>query len=210
MSIRNGIGYELSRAWLRFLYFIFLMDVEFCSENKNLPEKGVIIASNHFSNLDPPLIMGAYPYKISFVAKKELFKIPYIGRLIRALNMIPINRSAFSPSTLRTVMKRINENNIVIFPEGTRSRTGKIGPGKPGFGYMVKKLECDVLPMHIDSFHLLKKGSFFITPGRVNIKVGKILSYDEILDSLTSEDEKDKYQEISDIVLEKINILGDK
>jgi len=207
MLFENGWEYELCRFWIRLLYFLFLVDIDIKSKCTDIPEKGIIIASNHASNLDPPLILEALPCRLSFVAKKELFDIPYFGILLKSLNMIPVNRSAFKPSTIKSISERIKENNILIFPEGTRTRTGEIGEGKPGFGYMVKKIECSVLPIYIDSFDILKKGELVPNSRKVRIHIGELLTFENIYDKIYNYAEKEQYLAITNLVIDRIKAL---
>ncbi|MGN1481022.1 lysophospholipid acyltransferase family protein, partial [Porcipelethomonas sp.] len=102
---------------------------------ENIPDKpGFIIACNHRTFADPPLIaVTAGCAKFSFVAKEELFRFPPFGWLIRRLGAFPVVRGKGDLSVIRESTDRIAQGrNLVIFPEGTRSKDGKLGKGKTG------------------------------------------------------------------------------
>lgn len=202
-------GYRLCQFYLDILFALFLVKVKLTNDD-DFPQKGIILASNHFSNLDPAFLMNKLKCRTSVVAKKELFKIPFLGWFFSSLEMIPINRRAFSPGTVKLISEKLNKWNVLIFPEGTRSKTGEIGKARPGFGYMVKKMKCDVLPIFIDSFHILPKHHFFPRPGRVVIKMGRLLCFDELYDKIKMFDEKQQYIEIGNIVMNEIKALRGK
>ena len=121
------------------------------------------MASNHASVLDPVLIGSAIPdRRISFLAKRELFTPPFWSRLLPRLNAFPVDRSSLSPGTVRT-MKRIlaGGGSLLVFPEGTRTRTGELLPGRRGAGFLALSLEVPVVPLRV-------RGSFpILPPGRL-------------------------------------------
>ena len=96
---------------------------------ENVPEGGVIIASNHISYLDPPLIGAVTPRRVTFMARKGLFEIPVLRSIIKPA-AFPIDREKPRPSTIKEAIKRLrNGELLVIFPEGGRSETGKLLKG---------------------------------------------------------------------------------
>jgi 1-acyl-sn-glycerol-3-phosphate acyltransferase len=113
-------------------------------------DRSLVLASNHQSNLDPPLIGCFFPREVSFVAKKQLFDNPWLARLMRHFNAIPLDRSGVDLSAIRLIRARLAEgSNVLVFPEGTRSRDGRLGKPRAGLGLIVSAAEVDVLPVLI-------------------------------------------------------------
>ncbi len=119
---------------------------------ENLPKKsGFIIASNHRTFADPPLLaVTSMCAKFSFVAKEELFRNPFFGWLIRKLGAFPVERGRGDMKVISDSVERLREGrNLVIFPEGTRSKDGKLGKGKTGVALIAARSEAEVVPAAI-------------------------------------------------------------
>ncbi len=123
---------------------------------ENIPKTGaVIIAGNHLSNADPPAIGGfaGLVRDSRFVAKKELFDIPVIGWFFRQNGYIPVDRARTIGDfgALKGVVQALERGeSVVMFPEGTRSKTGKPQKPKSGIGFLVYKTGVPVLPVKIE------------------------------------------------------------
>ncbi|WP_077621012.1 lysophospholipid acyltransferase family protein [Bacillus sinesaloumensis] len=118
---------------------------------ENIPNQGgVLICSNHIDNLDPPVVGVTSPRPIHFMAKEELFKVPLLGPLLPRINAFPVKRGMSDREALRTAIKVLKEGNVLgIFPEGTRSRDGKLGKGLSGVGFFALRTDCVVVPCAI-------------------------------------------------------------
>ena len=109
-----------------------------------------ILASNHASYLDPPLISISSPEEIHFVAKEELFH-SFFGMLIKRLNAHPIARGETNLKIMKELVQLIEkQKKILIFPEGSRSHENQIASLKTGIVILVEKTQCDVLPVYLD------------------------------------------------------------
>ena len=101
-----------------------------------MPREGrLIVASNHVSLLDPPLVGCASPRELDYMAKAELFRIPGLGGLIRRLNAHPVDRTGSDSAALRLALRLLETGRaLLVFPEGTRGTEGRLGPARAGRG----------------------------------------------------------------------------
>ncbi len=110
---------------------------------------GVIIAANHISNLDPPILGCALPRPVSYMAKKELFAIPVLKTVIAHLNAFPVDREAGGTAALRAALRMLKEGRAVgVFPEGGRNVTGT-NDEKAGAAFLAAASGAPVVPAAI-------------------------------------------------------------
>ena len=163
-------GYWLVQSFVKVILIIFWgLRIH---NKKNLPKTGaVIVASNHISFIDPPVIGVSIFREATFAAKKELFQNFILGSIITYLNSIPVRRTGFDNEALKYFIKALKKEQVLImFPEGTRSRIGTMLPFKRGVGYMVAKTGATVLPTYIIGTDKLKKRLF--RPGGITVRFG--------------------------------------
>ncbi len=144
---------------------------------RNIPQRdGVIIASNHLSYLDPPLIGVSIKRRATFMAKAGLFKIPLLNLIIKRYS-IRVDRSTTKPSTLKKAVEVIKNGGVlVIFPEGGRSKDGNLMSIKRGIGVIAGLTGAPVVPAFIKgSEKALPVGSKFIRFARIEVFFGKVL-----------------------------------
>ena len=142
----------------------------------NIPQKdSFIMVSNHGSLLDPPLLGHALGRNISFMAKAELFKIPFLGFIITACGAYPVKRGIADKNTIKTACKKLsNDNSIGIFIDGTRQKNGRVNKPKQGAALLAFKNQKLLLPVAIVNSHRLIRLKFFIPLfSKIVIKVGK-------------------------------------
>jgi len=142
----------------------------------NIPQKdSFIMVSNHGSLLDPPLLGHALGRNISFMAKAELFEIPFLGFIIKACGAYPVKRGIADKNTIKTACKKLsNDNSIGIFIDGTRQKNGRVNRPKQGAALLAFKNQKLLLPVAIVNSHRLIRFKFFIPLfSKIVIKVGK-------------------------------------
>ena len=146
------------------------------SGRENIPEDGpVVIAANHLSLLDPPVLGAAATRKVHFMAKSELFKPAWFGSLIRKLGAFPVRRGAMDRDAIKTGLTILKENKVLaVFPEGTRSKTGELGRAGGGAFMMAVKRKAKIVPAYIYGTDLKRH------PGwpKVRVIFGKPMEYD--------------------------------
>jgi len=143
---------------------------------ENIPQKDAfIMVSNHGSLLDPPLLGHAIGRNISFMAKAELFKIPFLGFIIKACGAYPVKRGIADKNTIKTACKKLSNNNSIgIFIDGTRQKNGRVNRPKLGAALIAFKNQKLLLPVAIVNSHRLIRFKFFIPLfSKIVIKVGE-------------------------------------
>ena len=166
---------------LSFLYFKIFHRFEL-KGLENVPKNGpFILASNHQSFLDPPALGCRLPRDLHYFARNTLFVGP-LGFIIKNLNSIPVNRDHLDLKTLRLVLQVLSSGEpLLVFPEGTRTETGKLGLPQKGVGLLVSKAKVPVLPAKIaGAFDILGKGKIFPRIGKkLTITYGPLLPFQE-------------------------------
>ena len=163
----------------------------------NIPkERNLIIAANHKSNLDPIFIASAVNKrrKMTAVAKEELFKNKILASILNKVEIIPINRQNPGLGTIKRILKYIkNDYALVMFPEGTRSKTDDFNNAKAGLSLFATKAKAEIVPCTIYSSYKLFKPA--------KIYFGKPISLEEYYkQKLTSEDHERISGEVMDII----------
>lgn len=197
----NSFFYQL----LRTIFFVFLKVFNRLEVigNENIPEKGgVIVAANHFSYLDPPVIGVALKRQASFIAKEGLFKIPIIGRGIKAFSF-PVKRDRPQPSTIKEAVSRLKQGGvIVLFPEGGRSANGSFLDAKRGVGMIAAMSSAPVVPALIEGTdRAFPVGAKIFRPAKISVVFGTPLKIEK------KETDKHFQERISREIMERIKKL---
>lgn len=169
----------------------------------------VIFAANHVSFGDPPLIGGAIPRPINYLARESLFQPPWFAKLIRSLNAIPLDRDRGGPAGMRTVLSVLAQGRaLLLFPEGTRSADGSLGGAKSGTGLTVIRSGAPVIPVRIFGLHeIWGRKRRFPKPGRIIIKFGEPLRFEkERIEAETASRPRTKaiYESVTEQVMDGI------
>jgi 1-acyl-sn-glycerol-3-phosphate acyltransferase len=169
----------------------------------------LILAGNHASFIDPPLIGGSLDRPINYFGRESLFRYPGIGALLRSWNSVPIDRSGKNPRGMKVVIDRVKHGaGIVLFPEGTRTLDGKLQPGKSGIGLLVIKTDAPVVPCRVfGTFEAFGKHVKFPRPHPIAVKYDFPMMFEALraeAKSCSKDRLKEIYQEVADQIMERI------
>lgn len=174
--------------------------------HENLPEGACLFVANHQGNFDFLAMMGFIDKPIGFVAKKELLKYPYFPKWMEAMYCVFIDRDDMRQS-VRAINKAAenlrNGHSIVIFPEGTRSRSHKINEFKKGSVKLAEKAKVPIVPVTVDGSYKIfedydgKK----VMPGEITLIIDKPINLDEV----SKEEKKNYMKNLHDIIEKNLN-----
>lgn len=113
---------------------------------------GFIVAANHASYADPPLVGSFLDRPLYFMAKEELFRFPPLGALLRRVNAFPLQRKRTDVGAYKNALDLLAQGEgLLLFPEGSRQKNGLFGHPKPGVGHLALKSGCPVVPAYVGS-----------------------------------------------------------
>lgn len=169
---------------------------------ENIPTEGpCIIAANHRSHLDPPVINIISPRPVLFMAKRELFEVPILGWFIKKAGAIPVNRDGRDVATLKKALGVLKQGYCIgIFPEGRRAMPGEFRKPQAGVGFLIEKANVPVIPVLIEGTDKVlpvkaKLPKLFMY--NIDVSVGKPINFHGI----------SSYEHIAEKVMEKIKNL---
>jgi 1-acyl-sn-glycerol-3-phosphate acyltransferase len=163
----------------------------------------VLIASNHESYVDPPLLGVIYDTEVHYLARKTLFT-GFQAWLYRQWNSVPVDQERPDMTSLKTIIKLLQQGEkVVVFPEGQRTWDGTLGAAQPGIGLIVAKTGVVIQPIRIrGAREALPRGSGRLRCVRVSVTVGKPLQFPR--EQLAAAKGKDGYQKIADRIMAEI------
>jgi len=148
-----------------------------------LPRQGgLLVVSSHQSHLDPLLLGLATDRRLSTLARSSLYHFKPFAAVITALDAVPIDRNASMLKTMKSVIGRLRDGRaVVIFPEGTRTSTGRLGEVKSGFALMAKKAGVPIVPVAIVGAHeCWPRHRLLPQPGRIRLEFGRVIPAAEV------------------------------
>jgi 1-acyl-sn-glycerol-3-phosphate acyltransferase len=172
----------------------------------NVPsEGGVILAANHVSVFDPPIVGVSTKRTLSFLAKRELFQSRLFGGLISRLNAIPVERGAGDRRALQRVLEALRQGEaVLVFPEGGRSRDGHLQRPKNGVGMIAVKTAKPIVPVYVSGTGHARRT--LLRQQKAGVVFGRPFGIEEL--SLTN-DRRSDYRLVSEEVMERIRGLRD-
>lgn len=150
---------------------------------ENIPENNeFIVAANHLSTLDPPLVCAVLNRPLAYMAKKELFENPFMRWWLNWLGAFAVDREKLGVSTIKTVLT-IKKTGwaLGIFPQGTRQEPGTISNITKGFASLARTTKCGILPVGIIGTQVAKRIPF---SGKIIVKIGEIIPYSDDVDDM--------------------------
>jgi 1-acyl-sn-glycerol-3-phosphate acyltransferase len=176
-SRTGNLVHIIARIWGKGILFVSGVKVTVYGLDNIVPSRSYIYMSNHQSNFDIPVLLACLPVQFRWLAKAELFKIPLFGRSMRAAGYVKIDRfnreSAFE-SINEAAAKMQNGVSVMIFPEGTRSRDGKIRAFKKGGFVMAVDSGAPIVPVILQgTWPIMDKSSLRINAGNVALHIEK-------------------------------------
>ncbi|MBV9009001.1 MAG: 1-acyl-sn-glycerol-3-phosphate acyltransferase [Verrucomicrobia bacterium] len=198
MNFWYWLGYNLSKLAGKFLFHYRALHRE-----RMIQSGPVILAANHQSYLDPPLLGIASDRAIYFLARKTLMDIPVLGWLLPRINVIPVNQEGADRSALKALVRILRAGEaVLVFPEGARTLDGNLQPAQPGLGFVIAKTRAPVVPMRIFGSHeAWPRGSNRIRLHPITVVVGEPIRFTEA--ELAGAD-KIVYARLSQRVMEEI------
>lgn len=201
------VSWWIVRGFFRFYLRLEARGVE------HIPREGpVILASNHLSYLDPPVIGCLIPRVVNFLARDSLFRAPVFGPLLHLYQAVPVDRES-GAAGLRAILDRLHQGGaIILFPEGTRSRDGRPLPAKPGVGMTVLKSEAPVVPVRVvGTFEAFGRHHWLPLPRKVVVHFGPADSFAAARTEAATCPKprlKQLYQEVADALMARSGALG--
>jgi 1-acyl-sn-glycerol-3-phosphate acyltransferase len=194
--------YKIAARVLPRLFKMFF-GYEICGAEKVPMTGGLLIAPNHVSMLDPPVVGTACPRELFFFAKQELFDLPVLGPIIRSLNAFPVRRETGDRSAIRAAFHVLRNNrSLLLFPEGTRSKNGMLQSAKSGIGMIALRNQVDIIPVAVQGTYRIWR---YLFQRRVRVVFGDPIAIQPFLDSPLSK--KKIYQEIGRLTIKRIKEL---
>lgn len=183
---------------------IFRMKVH---NKENFPGEGAfILASNHISLADPQFVGSTVNREIHFLAKKELFRNRYFAKLLKRLNTHPVNRTGFDKEVLEMAVEiLLSGEPIVMFPEGTRGKKGKLLPARPGIGKIARAARVPVVPIYVTGTNKLL--ACFLGTKKLNLFVGPPVTTEQVANYA---DDKNGYRELAGEIMNRIKDLKEQ
>ena len=144
----------------------------------NIPRCGpLIVAANHASYLDPPILAYAVARPITFLAKYSLFRFPLLGWLLKITGCEPVRDHGLQLSLLRRAARKLLSGYVVaVFPTGTRTKAGVMRDPKDGVSYLSQITQTPVLPIAlIGTGSVLAKGQLFPRFNQLEVRIGQVI-----------------------------------
>lgn len=143
------------------------------------PTGGILVAANHASYLDIPLLGCGIRRRVAFLGRANLFPNPILNWILRTMGWIPLRTDRLDRQAFREAVMLLKAGRpVVIFPEGKRTLNGQLQPGKPGIGAIVAEAGCRVVPAYVSgTYQVLPTGAAWVRWHPVTVTFGKPIDF---------------------------------
>jgi 1-acyl-sn-glycerol-3-phosphate acyltransferase len=170
-------AHKIANLWARMLLKLSSIRVNVIGRENVLMNRPQIFMANHQSDFDILIVLAYIPGQFRWIVKKELFKIPVFGKAMKSAGYIEIDRQNHEKAlkSLEEAAQKIREGkSVVTFPEGTRSRDGKIKPFKQGMFHLAIQAGVPIVPISIIGAHeIMPKRSLKVRPGQITMIIDR-------------------------------------
>lgn len=167
---------RLARSWAGVILSVSRVRVRVLHPENLAAGESFVIAPNHESFYDIPVLFALLPMPVRFLAKRNLFRLPVLGWAMAAAGFVPVDRGerGRTAATIGASLRRLEAgSSLIVFPEETRTRTGELRPFKTGAALLAIRAGLPLLPLGIaGTFRIQQRGGFTITPSDVVLAVG--------------------------------------
>jgi 1-acyl-sn-glycerol-3-phosphate acyltransferase len=194
--------YRFHRGWVRALLEL-AVGLRSRHAERVPPSDGLVVAANHFSFWDPPLVGVLIEREAYFLAKEELFRSWPLGPAIRSMNSIPIRRGVADLQGISRALDVLRAGGcLVMFPEGGRMKDGQLHRAKPGVGLIVAHARVPVVPAFVAGSNRIRR--CLARQERVRVQFGPVLPVAQLLGAGEVELNRALYQKVADQVMDGI------
>jgi 1-acyl-sn-glycerol-3-phosphate acyltransferase len=176
-----------ARTWARLILTTTGVDVDVSGLERLDPNRAYVFVANHQSIYDIPIIFSSLPYQVRIIAKKSLGTFPFIGWHLRRTGHMLVDRK--NPTRALHIFARASTLMkqglcLIVFPEGTRSRDGRVAPFKGGSFFLALRTGLPLVPLSVvGSRHVMLKGRLATYPGRVKLIVHEAIDTGTLTDA---------------------------
>ena len=207
MNLSYRCGWLFFRALFATYFHWRVIDAQ------NVPKTGsVILAANHASYLDPPIVGAGLDRDINYLARQSLFRFPIVKQILHSWNSVPVDRDGGGAKGLKIILDRLlGGAGIILFPEGTRTYDGKLQPAHAGIGLVVAKSEAPVVPVRVfGTYEAWGRNQKLPLPKKIAVRYGQPMRFEK-LRAEAKHCPKDRlkqiYQEIANEIMAAIAAL---
>ncbi len=174
----------LSKLWAKSVFLMMGKTIHIIGQENIIKDEKYILIANHASLFDIVAITSFYP-EVSWFGHERLLNIPVFGKFLKMTDYVPFKEPTVTNTRhmLEQLMEKANDRTVALFPEGTRTTSGKINPFYRGFIYLFRSREIGILPVTLNGFYDFKpKTRFYINFGtRLEIVIHKPIPRDELI-----------------------------
>jgi 1-acyl-sn-glycerol-3-phosphate acyltransferase len=180
-TLSQILAYDAFRVAARF-FGVWMYGLRVAGRENWPTEGGALVCANHQSLFDPPLVGLTCPRRMNYLARDTLLRVPVLSQLITFLDAIPIDREGGGLAGLKETLRRLKAGEqVLIFPEGTRTRDGEVAPLKPGFISVARRSRVPLVPVGLDgAYQSWPRTARFPRLGRIAVVIGQPITADEV------------------------------